>query len=134
MSWNIFCPTLSAIIKMTGLITDSVCVIFPPLSAGFYIVEIILSCSLWNFNFPLSYFILLSLLHLCLSTSQRLFSLFFKAHWSQNRMRSHCLPVCYLANLQRQCEWNVILTWVWKTRICFSIFTNCGEQLIVLFF
>lgn len=50
--WNIFFPSSSAVISMTSLISDSVCVIFPPLGAGFHTVQIISSFSLCNFNFP----------------------------------------------------------------------------------
>lgn len=50
--WNTFFPSSSAIISMTSLISDSVCVISPPLGAGFHTVQIISSFSLCNFNFP----------------------------------------------------------------------------------
>lgn len=49
---------------------------------------------------PLLHFILPSVLHLCLSRSQRSVSLFFMAHWSLKSIWSHCPPVWDLENLR----------------------------------
>lgn len=84
---------------MASLISDSACAVSPPLGAGFHTVQIILSSSLCNFHFPSL------LLHspLCPpSTSQRSLSPFFKAHWSQRGICSHCPPVWDLENLKGQ--------------------------------
>lgn len=64
---------------------------------------------------PLLHFILLSVLHLCLSRSQRSVSLFFMAHWSLKSIWSHCPPVWDLENLRGQSAslTLLLLTWVW---------------------
>lgn len=63
---------------------------------------------------PLLHFILLSVLHLCLSRSQRSVSLFFMAHWSLKSIWSHCPPVWDLENLRGQSAslTLLLLTWV----------------------
>lgn len=88
---------------MTSLITDSVCVIYLlPLAMAF--------TQSWSFQNPPSvtlicnpsYSLPPSVLHLCLSSSQRSFSLFFKTRWSQKGIYSHCSPVWDLEDLKGQ--------------------------------
>lgn len=83
---------------------------------------------------PLLHFILLSVLHPCLSRSQRSVSLFFMAHWSLKSIWSHCPPVWDLENLRGHSAslTLLLLTWVrgGGEYIFLSLITCCEKEFI----